>query len=64
LKTLRGCFRGDEYAFNHDVNVTKLETDTKCSVVEHVQEIEQKATELLESLEDAKSKEAMQGDDA
>ena len=64
LKTVGGCFRGEDCAFNHDVNVTKLETDTDRSVDEHVKEIEQKAEELLENAEDAKSKEAMKVDDA
>ena len=45
------------------MNVTKLETDTKYSVDEHVKELEGKAEELLENALDAKSKD-MKVDDA
>ena len=64
LKTVSGCFRGEDCAFNHDVNVTKLETDTERSIDEQVEEIEQKADELFEKAEDSKSKEVNEIDDA
>jgi hypothetical protein len=62
LITVGGCFRGEDCVFNHDVNVT--ENEIKCSVDEHVKEDGQKAKELSENVEDAKSKEAMKVDEA
>ena len=61
LKTVGGCFRGNDCAFNHDVKGTKVESDDESSVDEQKKD-ELKSKELLGNEEDVKNDEAIEVD--